>query len=226
MLYHGSSNPHSHTKSPRKRSLDLLSKTTHMRRFLLAFCGLTLISLALLGASPTQSRQLLVDVTVTGTPEGPTIVVPDQVNVRLGPGTNYAKVGVLIAGQEAPALGRSPGGDWIQIAYPGVPGNVAWVYAPFVVLDAGQELLPIIEPPPTPTPRVAPTIDPTLAAQFNLGEAPPTRLPTFTSAAPVIYPTLAPLDNEVGQGFPPILAILGLLVVGIFGLVVSFLRGS
>ncbi|UCF59824.1 MAG: SH3 domain-containing protein [Anaerolineaceae bacterium] len=197
-----------------------------MRRFLIAFCGLILISLALLAASPPQSTQLMVDATVTGTPEGPMIVVPDQVNVRLGPGTNYAKVGVLIAGQEAPALGRSPGGEWIQIAYPGVPGNVAWVYAPFVVLDAGQELLPIIEPPPTPTPRIAPTIDPTLAAQFNLGEAPATRLPTFTPADPVIYPTLESLESEVGQGFPPILAILGLLVVGLFGTVVSFLRGS
>jgi hypothetical protein len=194
--------------------------------FLIVLCGLTLTSLALLGASPPQSTHLMVDATVTGTPEGPTIVVPDQVNVRLGPGTNYAKVGVLIAGQEAPALGRSPGGEWIQIAYPGVPGNVAWVYAPFVVLDAGQELLPIIEPPPTSTPRIAPTIDPTLAAQFNLGEAPPTRLPTFTPADPVIQLTLEPLDNEIGQGFPPILAILGLLVVGLFGTVVSFLRGS
>ena len=226
MLYHRFSNPHSHRNHPRKRGWDPSRKMKHMRRFLIAFCGLILTSLALLGASAPQSTQVMVDATVTGTPEGPMIVVPDQVNVRLGPGTNYAKVGVLIAGQEAPALGRSPGGEWIQIAYPGVPGNVAWVYAPFVVLDAGQELLPIIEPPPTPTPRIAPTIDPTLAAQFNLGEAPPTRLPTFTPAEPVIHPTLEPSDNGVGQGFPPILAILGLLVIGLFGTVVSFLRGG
>jgi hypothetical protein len=224
---HHSTNRHPQSSDlARKWRWQTLYQLLRTRRLWIAFCGLTLISLALLGVSPPYSTQLLVDATVTGTPEGPTIVVPDQVNVRLGPGTNYAKVGVLIAGQEAPALGRSPGGEWIQIAYPGVPGNVAWVYAPFVVLDAGQELLPIIEPPPTPTPRIAPTIDPTLAAQFNLGEAPPTRLPTFTPADPVIHPTLEPLNNEVGQGFPPILAILGLLVVGLFGIVVSFLRGS
>jgi hypothetical protein len=164
--------------------------------------------------------------TVTGTPEGPMIVVPDEVNVRLGPGTNYDKVGVLIAGQEAPALGRSSGGEWIQIIYPGVHGNVAWVYAPFVVLDSSQQLLPIIEPPHTPTPRVTPTIDPTLAAQFNLGEAPLTRLPTYTPADPVIQPTIEPVQVESSRGFPPILAILGLLVVGLFGIVVSFLRGG
>lgn len=164
--------------------------------------------------------------TVTGTPEGPMIIVPDEVNVRLGPGTNYDKVGVLIAGQEAPALGRSSGGEWIQIIYPGVAGNVAWVYAPFVVLDSSQQLLPIIEPPHTPTPKVTPTIDPTLAAQFNLGEAPPTRLPTYTPADPVIQPTIEPVQVESSRGFPPILAILGLLVVGLFGIVVSFLRGG
>jgi hypothetical protein len=170
--------------------------------------------------------QATVQVTVTGTPEGPMIVVPDEVNVRLGPGTNYDKVGVLIAGQEAPALGRSSGGEWIQILYPGVPGNIAWVYAPFVVLDSSQQLLPIIEPPHTPTPKVTPTIDPTLAAQFNLGEAPPTRLPTYTPADPVIQPTIEPVQVESSRGFPPILAILGLLVVGLFGIVVSFLRGG
>jgi hypothetical protein len=170
--------------------------------------------------------QITILETVTGTPEGPMIVVPDEVNVRLGPGTNYDKVGVLIAGQEAPALGRSSGGEWIQIIYPGVHGNVAWVYAPFVVLDSSQQLLPIIEPPHTPTPRVTPTIDPTLAAQFNLGEAPSTRLPTYTPADPVIQPTIEPVIVESSRGFPPILAILGLLVVGLFGIVVSFLRGG
>jgi hypothetical protein len=177
-------------------------------------------------ASSRFEVQAQVLATVTGTPEGPSIVVPDQVNVRLGPGTEYEKVGVLIAGQQAPALGRSPGGEWIQIAYPGVAGNVAWVYAHFVVLNSGRQVLPIIEPPPLPTPRVTATIDPTLAAQFNLGQAPPTRMPTFTPAPPVIQPTFEPEQAEGPGGFPPILAILGLLVVGFLGMVVSFLRGG
>jgi hypothetical protein len=166
------------------------------------------------------------DATVTGTPEGPTILVPEQVNVRLGPSTDYEKVGVLIAGQTAPALGRSPGGEWIQIFYAGVPGNIAWVYAPFVVLETGQRLLPIIEPPPTPTPRITATIDPTLAAQFNIGEAPPTRLPTFTPAEPISIPTFEAIETGGAGGFPPILAILALLVVGIFGTFISVLRGG
>ena len=189
-------------------------------------CAVILLSLTTLAAVPLTVQQAIIESTVTGTPEGPVIVVPDQVNVRLGPGTNYDKVGVLIAGQEVPALGRTPGGLWIQIVYPGVPGNIAWVYAPYVVLDTAQQLLPIIEPPPTPTPRMTPTIDPTLAAQFNLGEAPPTRLPTFTPAEPVVQTTFEPEQVEGVRGIPPILAILGLLVVGLFGMVISFLRGG
>lgn len=164
--------------------------------------------------------------TVTGTPEGPKILVPDQVNVRLCPSTDCDLVGVLIAGQQASAIGRSPGGDWIQIIYPGVAGNVAWVYSHYVVLEAGQSRLPIVEPPPTPTPNITPTVDPTLAAQFNLGETLSTPLPTFTAAAPVVQPTLEPIQSLNGTGFPPILAILALTVLGLFGIVISILRGS
>ncbi len=157
---------------------------------------------------------------------GPEIVVPEEVNVRSGPSTEYEKIGVLIQGQRAKALGRTPGGDWIEIEYLGVPGNVAWVYSPFVVLEPATATLPIVEPPPTATPRATATIDPTLAAQFNLDQVEPTRLPTFTPASPVIQPTFPPNETQQRSGFPPVLAIAGLLMVGIFGTVISFLRGS
>ena len=177
-------------------------------------------------AAPHSLIQATVAPTVTGTPSGPTILVPELVNVRLCPDVTCDLVGVLIAGQTAPALGRTPAGLWIQIAYAGVPGNVAWVYAPFVVLQPSQAGgLPIVEPPPTPTPRVTATIDPTLAAQFNLNPITPTRPPTFTPAPPVVAPTFAPSDGASRGGFPPILLILGLMIVGIFGLVISVLRG-
>lgn len=163
--------------------------------------------------------------TVTGTPQGPTVLVPEQVNVRSGPGVDYDQIGVLIQGQRAPALGRSPGGDWIQIHYPGVPGNVGWVYSPLVRLE-GTGLLQVVAPPATPTPRTTATIDPTLAAQFNLLDVTATRMPTFTPAQPIIQPTFAAdADTPGASGLPPILAILGLLVVGMFGMVVSILRG-
>lgn len=164
--------------------------------------------------------------TVTGTPTGPTATVnldQDQINVRSGPGTEYPKVGVLLGGQTVVALGRSAQGLWIQIVYPGVEGGIAWVYSPLVSLSGGD--LPIIEPPPTPTPRTTPTIDPTLAAQFLI-DTPVPRLPTFTPPPPLVLVTFEPaMQHETPGGIPMGLVIVGLAMVGVFGGVISILRG-
>ena len=163
--------------------------------------------------------------TVTSSPIGPMATVnseQDQINVRGGPGTDYPIVGVLVAGQRVPALGRSPGGDWVQISYLGLEGGVAWVYSYYVTVD---KELPIIEPPPTPTPRVTPTIDPTLAAQFVV-ELAPTRLPTFTPAPPVVMPTYTDIPStQSAVGVPMGFLVIGMAAVGLFGLLVSFFRG-
>lgn len=164
--------------------------------------------------------------TVTGTPSGPIAIVysepEDQINVRSGPGTEYPKVGVLLNRQQVPALGSTPGGSWVQIVYPGVEGGVAWVYAPLVRIIDG--VLPIVEPPPTPTLQFTPTIDPTLASQFIV-DIPPTRLPTFTPAPPLVIPTFPVEEIKTGTGGIPIgFVITGLTVLGVFGLIISLLR--
>jgi hypothetical protein len=162
--------------------------------------------------------------TVTGTPAGPylTVVNADGANVRAGPSSiYYEKIGPsLIDGQIVPALGRTAGGDWIQIYYPGVPGNVGWVYAPLVVLSPGY--LPIIEPPPTSTPRVTPVIDPTLLAAFaSTGN--PTQLPTFTPPPPLDLPSYTTDDTGLPR-IPMGLVIFGFAFIGLFGAAISFLR--
>ena len=166
--------------------------------------------------------------TVTSSPFGPMVTVnldQEQINVRAGPsaGGEYPIVGVLQQGEKVPALGRSPGGDWIEIVYPTVNGGVAWVYAYLVTVSGGD--LPVVEPPPTPTPQVTPTIDPTLAAQLIVDIA-PTRMPTFTQAPPVEMPTYtqAPAISVAG-GLPMGFIIIGLGAVGLFGLVISVIRG-
>ncbi len=177
-------------------------------------------------ASPAAQQPTVAIATVTSTPSGPVVVVnPDQeqINVRAGPGTEYGKVGVLVSGQAVEALGRSSRGLWLQIRYVGVPGGIAWVYAPLVSAPAGN--LPIIEPPPSPTPRVTPTIDATLAAQFIV-EVPPTRLPTFTPPPPLVIPTFpAARQTPVTSGLPMGMLIIGLGVLGLFGSFISLLRG-
>ncbi len=167
--------------------------------------------------------------TVTGTPAGPTVAVDPslgQVDVYAGPSSfNYPAIGVLLTGVRVPALGRAVGNDdWIMIRYPGVPGSTAWVYALYVSLSAtGGADLPRIEVPPTPTPASTPTIDPTLAAAF-IPVQNATRLPTFTPAAPQAIPTYVNPANAPGR-IPIGLLILGFVVVGVLGTMVSFLRG-
>jgi hypothetical protein len=163
--------------------------------------------------------------TVTGTASGPYIIVvsdPDeQINVRSGPGTDYPKIGVLLNRQQVPALGRLPGGTWVKVAYVGVEGGVGWVYAPLTQVYGD---LPIVEAPPTPTPRVTPTIDPTLASQFVV-DLPATRMPTFTPPAQLVIPTFPAENVPTGTaGLPMGFVISGLTVIGFFGLILSILR--
>jgi hypothetical protein len=145
----------------------------------------------------------------------------EQINVRSGPGTDYALVGNLLAGQQATAVGRSPGGDWVEIAFPAGPGGLAWVYSYLVTLSGS---LPVVEPPPTPTLLVTPTIDPTLAAQFIV-EVPPTRLPTYTPPPPLAIPTYtvtAVVDTQ--RSSEMVYLMIGLGVIGVIGVLLSFIR--
>ncbi len=115
----------------------------------LCLFGLVCLSLAL--GEPVRAGKLVQQPTVsiptvTGTPTGPMVTVPqDQVfvYVRAGPDSSYPKIGILVTGQKAPALGIS--GDYIQIVYMGVPGNVGWVYRLLVIVDSE---LPLLTPPP------------------------------------------------------------------------------
>ncbi len=164
--------------------------------------------------------------TVTGTPIGIIATVKlegePQIKVRSGPGTNYKEIGFLLAGQVVPVKGKSSGGDWILIEYLGVSGDRGWVYSPYVTLTPGD--LPIIEPPPTTTPRVTPTIDPTLAAQFIVTPI-PTRLPTYTQVAPLIIPTYQDAStNSTPGGIPMGIIILILASLGILVGVFSFFQ--
>ncbi len=141
-------------------------------------------------------------------------------NIRVGPSASiYPVIGQLFPGDTAPALGRSPGGDWIQIEFAGAPNNKGWVYSPLVLLSPGT--LQIVEPPPTPIPPPTSTIDPTLAAQFLI-EPTNTRLPTFTPPSPLstpMYTQSASTDNS--NDIPMAIVILSLGGFGIFVFILS-----
>jgi hypothetical protein len=142
-----------------------------------------------------------------------------QINVRMGPSsTVYPVIGVLVTGSTVQALGRSQGGDWIQIEFPAGPNGKGWVYSPLVQVSPPGNLQ-VVDSPPTPIPPATSTIDPTLAAQFVV-QPTNTRLPTFTPA-----PTLVQFDFEQSANTPNSIPwasiIIALAVLGVIGILLS-----
>ncbi|MCJ7432464.1 MAG: hypothetical protein MUO77_03155 [Anaerolineales bacterium] len=152
------------------------------------------------------------------------ITTEPYINVRMGPGSiAYPTiVGTLLQGQTAPALGKSPGGDWIQIQFDSAPNGKGWVYSPLVAVSPGA--LRIVEPPPTPLPPATATIDATLAAQFNIVPT-STRLPTFTPAPEMtvpIYTEKTPIVSKLPISIASIIVFFG--AAGLLGFMLSLLR--
>jgi len=157
------------------------------------------------------------------TPAGVFITVgnpPDGTNVRSGPHSiNYGPpIGHLNPGDTVAAMGKTPGGEWIQIQFPAGPNGIGWVYSVNVAVSGGE--LQVVEPPPTPAPLVTATIDPTMAAAFNT-QPTATRLPTFTPPPPLDVVKIDPVQPT--PRVVPGIFILVLGLIGGMGLLVSFI---
>lgn len=204
-----------------------LSARFRFMAHLLIAAGIMAVAFLMPGGIPVSAQQPTGSVpTVTGTPSGPLVKVYQdlgQIIVYAGPSSfDYPAIGLLLLNQQAPALGRSPDGSWIQIYYPGVPGSVGWIYAPYVSITAVPSL-PVLDIPSTPTPLSTPTIDSTLAAAYITTDQ-PQRLATFTPPAPLVVPTFVD-ETPAPSSIPIGLLIFGFGFVGVLGALISFLRG-
>jgi hypothetical protein len=204
-------------------------RSGYSRLIFFAVCGITLLGLLIPSPKQVAAQQPTGSVpTVTSTPLGPLVKVDpvfDFITVYSGPSSfDYPAVGLLLKNETAPAIGRARDKlEWIQIHYPGIPGSVGWIYGPYVGLSPGA-FLPLVDPPSTPTPVSTPTIDPTLEARF-IGQLTPTRLPTFTPPPPLDLPQINEPPNPVETSLPAGLMILILVLIGVLGAVISYLRG-
>ncbi|NLE93925.1 MAG: SH3 domain-containing protein [Chloroflexi bacterium] len=162
--------------------------------------------------------------TVTGTPRGLWVRAIGEphipLNVRSGPSPTSSQVGVFLVGQEAPAFGYY--GSYVQIEYAGAPGDRGWVVLDRVEVFGGT--LPMMQAPPTETPSITKTIDPTLAAQFII-TAQPSRLPTFTEPPALLIPTFQAETGATATGGIPIgYVIITLAGLGLFLSLIAILR--
>jgi lipoprotein-anchoring transpeptidase ErfK/SrfK len=156
-----------------------------------ALVGVSALLAGWLAGSPAQAAPVSLDPTPTvyvppvaiqptATPlppaqAPPTVALPvvvagvEGVNVRSGPGTGFARIGLLGPGAQARVIGRY--GGWWQIDYadPSVGSVPGWV-ASWVVTDYNTESVPEVAAPPTPVPA-DPTVVPPPAEPEWIDEA-------------------------------------------------------
>lgn len=96
----------------------------------------------------------------------------DGLNLRAGPGVNFASLNTLALGTEIAVIGTIPDRSWFQVVAGGVVG---WVSAPFTTEIGVCNTVSQVIPPPSPT-------VPFGATQIVL-------LPTFTPLPTLIQPT-------------------------------------
>jgi hypothetical protein len=94
----------------------------------------------------------------TPAPGGPSVTVDVNLNVRIGPGTNYDRIGVLVEGTTVEIIGRNSSSTWWQIPFAEGPGGNGWISAGYGTASNTEDV-PVVEAPPPPTPA-APTAAP------------------------------------------------------------------
>ena len=118
----------------------------------------------------------------TPTPDAATATTSQAINVRGGPGTNYAIIGAAQPGTVFTIKGKDPTGAWWQVDYQGRDG---WLFGQLVSAQntgavAVAQNIPA-PPPPTATPIPAPTQPPAQPTQ------PPAAQPTQPPAPSTKY---------------------------------------
>jgi hypothetical protein len=77
----------------------------------------------------------------------PQLVAPGSVNIRSGPGLNYAVVGALNPDTVLPVIGRNLEASWWQVSFSG--GDTGWV-SDAVVRASNVDSVPVVDAPSPP----------------------------------------------------------------------------
>ena len=88
----------------------------------------------------------------TATPLTPQISVSVATNCRVGPGKVYDRVGALLVGQVSEVVGRNDAATYWYIRNPSYPNSFCWLWGQYATVTGNWGVLPVITPPPTPTP--------------------------------------------------------------------------
>ncbi len=112
-------------------------------------------------ATATATPTATATATAAPTPDIAFITTRGRMNIRSGPGTNYAIAGTVGAGTRLAITGKNAAGGWWRVDY---QGQHAWIYAPLVDATNGEAVEVVATPAPPPTPVSPPTPTPFVAS--------------------------------------------------------------
>lgn len=105
----------------------------------------------------------------TATPEGVVItIVSERQNIRTGPGVQYDTIGQAQRDEQFEVIGANRDNTWAVIMFRGRQG---WLSVSIADVFGNLNSVPIIDPPPTPTPGFTPTPIPPQEADIVIDAA-------------------------------------------------------
>ena len=101
----------------------------------------------------------------TATSTVPQVSVSVATNCRAGPGRVYDRLGGLQVGQVAEVVGRNQTNNYWYIRNPSNSNGFCWLWGEYATVSGNFAALPVLTPPPTPTPM------PVFAAEYERMES-------------------------------------------------------
>lgn len=93
----------------------------------------------------------------TPTRGGVWLTVNENTNCRSGPGSGFDFRGLINAGQQVEAVGRSTLNDYFYIKNPTSYSEYCWLWSRYSTISGDTGTLPVFTPQPTPTPAITST---------------------------------------------------------------------
>jgi hypothetical protein len=87
-----------------------------------------------------------------------------EINIRVGPGVEYPRVGVGEAGERYEVTGYHTQFPWVQVSYPGSPNGFGWIARELLSFEGNTALLPPLSDLVVNFPTLTPTQSPIQAS--------------------------------------------------------------
>lgn len=122
--------------------------------------GQPLVNTPSAGSTLPAAQAMTPSLTATPPASGVIGIVKGEINIRYGPGADYPRLGVATAGDTFEIVAYHTLFPWVQVRYPGAPGDVGWIAQDLLDIQGDIYSLSAISatnlglPTLTPTPSV------------------------------------------------------------------------